>query len=231
MSWNTGLASASIAWMLRRFNGATTVLSWNTRPARESVISHGVASMGPRRCCRGIPICTRPWSAGLSRFNGATTVLSWNTVPPAATPPEACTLQWGHDGVVVEYDGPIEHVGLPGPASMGPRRCCRGIHKRVAIDEAAKVRLQWGHDGVVVEYYDWSIRTRRTTPASMGPRRCCRGIPMPQIDPTMTWAASMGPRRCCRGIRQSKSPTFCPAISLQWGHDGVVVEYEEKHAS
>ncbi len=63
----------------------------------------------------------------MAGFNGATTVLSWNTYCRCEKCGRRGSLQWGHDGVVVEYPAQGSDQDLKHRASMGPRRCCRGI--------------------------------------------------------------------------------------------------------
>ena len=156
------------------FNGATTLGSWKTPPARSSGRPRGKASMGPRRWGRGrrpdyfeiaksriASMGPRRWGRGRrglptprrlrnnSGFNGATTLGSWKTPTQRRDETMATKLQWGHDAGVVEDSERTRH-GRCRRASMGPRRWGRGRPGARRAEGRGGV-LQWGHDAGVVE--------------------------------------------------------------------------------
>ena len=142
------------------FNGATTKVSWKGPAVFAWVRSDPGASMGPRRRCRGKTAALE--GTGRSRE----------------------LLQWGHDEGVVEGHRPRSHSrgacagfngattkvswkGFPGdahgllsvPASMGPRRRCRGRADAGQDFHSGRDRFNWAATkvsgkGAVTEYVD-----------------------------------------------------------------------------
>ena len=210
----------------RRFNGATTKVSWKTRRIADALTVHGIGLQ---------------WGHDEGVVEDAE--------KPAGRPRELHTLQWGHDEVSWKTSRPTADMLERCIASMGPRRRCRGRRRRsrpsIADDDGASMGPRRRCRG---------RRTRadghaEVAAASMGPRRRCRGrraIARSRLASLMH--ASMGPRRRCRGrrlgsdrFRASTSgfngattkvswKTVRPAhrsrdaIELQWGHDEGVVE-------
>ncbi len=107
---------------------------------------------------------------------------------------------------------------------MGPRHCCRGIHKRkrpvcgrgtgfngaaallprnlCALGRAlSRVRRFNGAAALLPRNRADNRRTATAQAASMGPRHCCRGIGHARCAAAPGLRASMGPRHCCRGIQ------------------------------
>ena len=139
----------------------------------------------------------------LTGFNGATTQWSWKWTSSTADTDAA------------------------DDASMGPRRSGRGSGLPGGSQAIAPERLQWGHDAVVVEVSSATLVTAtRTMRASMGPRRSGRGS-----------AAAWTTRRSRASFNGAttqwswKWPRRAGAGSpwtLQWGHDAVVVEVDDR---
>ena len=86
-SWNaaTPALPAPCFW---RFNGATTMKSWNAQEARTQA------------------------KLAEYRFNGATTMKSWNAYRPLAQSHRRVQLQWSHDDEVVECSA-VRSLGSP----------------------------------------------------------------------------------------------------------------------
>ena len=85
------------------------------------------ASMGPRRGCRGRGWLVRGGSSrARSRFNGAATRVSRKRSFQREIAPVVISLQWGRDEGVAEESGGRRQAQRKLAASMGPRRGCRG---------------------------------------------------------------------------------------------------------
>ncbi len=180
-------------------------------------------------------------------FNGATAGMPWKADGSVNGVPYYTKLQWGHGGNAVESARGRRHGYPVGPASMGPRRECRG-KLPAPCPPAGPTMLQWGHGGNAVESFKLCLNHYPHSPASMGPRRECRGKEQTRRDRPETDPASMGPRRECRG--KTAGPSTLPAARtsfngatagmpwkvgplililvvvplLQWGHGGNAVE-------
>ena len=113
--------------------------------------SVGLASMGPRHFCRGIPTCPKcrelPYEASMG-------------------PRHFCRGIRGWAGPRIRRRD----------ASMGPRHFCRGINRGVMPPTALTAQLQWGHGISAVELLVVVAGVTGRPRASMGPRHFCRGI-------------------------------------------------------
>ena len=230
VSWKADPQRSTFAELQLGFNGATTMVSWKAQYDAGYVDGIRVASMGPRRRCRGRRLVLRPnFAVGDPRFNGATTMVSWKAHAEPTRPTWlAVWLQWGHDEGVVEGDRPYS-----------------GSDRR-------RQQLQWGHDEGVVEGSTRAASTSaRRVVASMGPRRRCRGrrctcrASLFDTGNPLQWGHDEGvvegvtpilePERLLARFNGAttmvswKAPITVPVEreqtdTLQWGHDEGVVE-------
>ena len=227
------IPSRMVTGSRRSFNGATTMVSWNgPRPGRDAVAHCSPASMGPRRWCRGmaldsdVAIRHRSRRSAASRFNGATTMVSWNGFSIMSMPRVKSWLQWG------SFINCTHCM-----ASMGPRRCCRGMAAATVRDGGPGGRFQWGHDDGVVEWpslifhaapRDQVSFNGATTMVSWERREYAS---RKRLNPGIA-AASMGPRRWCRGMEIFGTVDHLvdrpPAQGFDWGHDDGVVEWTDR---
>ena len=108
-------------------------------------------------------------------------------------------------------------------ASMGPRFCKRGNHRRYWRASALVLasmgpRFCKRGNGIIA-----SRRSGRVV-ASMGPRFCKRGNTSRRHALSSHVTASMGPRFCKRGNQMAVVSTGVTGRALQWGHAFVSVE-------
>ena len=169
VAWRTRLASAA-----RRFNGATT--KCRGRRARCIAIGQSVvlASMGPRRRCRGRRRPRIPHTRIVQSLQWGHDEGSWKTrhCARSRSPSFAC-FNGATTSVVEELRTSQSSVRVT-IASMGPRR-------RVVED---------GDDGPGCP---------QSAVASMGPRRRCRGRRMEPGPATASWTCFNGATTKCRG--------------------------------
>jgi hypothetical protein len=135
----------------RSFNGAATMVSRKTSASLEA------------------------WSGSLS-FNGAATMVSRKT---RKRRPQRRSRRTSFNGAATMAPRKTlrhrrRHV-RPEPASMGPRRWCRGRPRTGQLQRLWNELLQWGRDDGVAEDVGLAVVIGRTVAASMGPRRSCRG--------------------------------------------------------
>ncbi len=211
-----------------RFNGATPMSAWKTRPKSTDGGDQLAASMGPRRCRRGrrgrsgigATICNAsmgPRRCRRGRHGTAVSLgpaiwqLQWGHADvgvedgscrprPAPRP----SLQWGHADVGVEDPLRRTRQGRLGPASMGPRRCRRGRPVAGGSSPATGGSLQWGHADVGVEDDKPPSSHEASRYRFNGATPMSAWKTHPCLAPYRGHLhASMGPRRCRRGRRQA----------------------------
>ena len=113
-----------------------------------------IASMGPRRRCRGRHDSVGQVELRNASFNGATTKVSWKAVSGTDQFTTIRELQWGHDEGVVEGGpprGPLQNSDLRAvprepatdgrPASIG----CAGRPTEVRRSQAVPIRERGAH--------------------------------------------------------------------------------------
>ena len=146
----------------------------------------------------------------------------------ATAPHDALELQWGHDAVVVEVDDELAR-GRPPSATLqwGHDAVVVEVLDVELVPPRRPTALQWGHDAVVVEVNVIAMSIGTGVDASMGPRRSGRGSgSLRSIGIVRLRHASMGPRRSGRGSVRATAVTPSAEVSVQWGHDAVVVEVD-----
>ena len=210
----------------RRFNGATTkgrgsgaepvivqeptplALQWGhdegvveVTYCDKAISRRAVASMGPRRRCRGSADRRLQRRQQDRSFNGATTKVSWK-----------CT------GV-----GPAGLRGIR--ASMGPRRRCRGSAAEFTKRNSEALYASMGPRRRCRGSVPGNVRDVHSLIASMGPRRRCRGSDVQgYLRPNkqkigFNGATTKVSWKCDDWVTGRVMEDL-----LQWGHDEGVVE-------